>query len=95
MGTSRSFWVNDMDAVAIDTLEEMMESYRERGVHFLFASMKGPIRDLVQRAGWDKKYGNIFQYPSLSHALEEVEKSKKLEDLNRKSPHELDGLKKT
>lgn len=69
--------VNDMDAVAIDTLEEMMDSYRERGVRFLFASMKGPVRDLVQRAGWDKKYGNVFQYPTLAHALAEIEQKRK------------------
>ncbi len=66
--------VNDMDAVAVDALEEMMDNYRERGIRFLFAAMKGPVRDLIQRAGWEKKYGLIFQYPSLSHALKEVRK---------------------
>jgi len=66
--------VNDMDAVAVDVLEEMMDNYRDRGIRFLFAAMKGPVRDLVQRAGWEKKYGPIFQYPSLSHALKEVRK---------------------
>jgi len=63
-----------MDAVAVDALEEMMDNYQERGIRFLFAAMKGPVRDLIQRAGWEKKYGPIFQYPSLSHALEEVRK---------------------
>jgi MFS superfamily sulfate permease-like transporter len=28
--------VNDIDAVAIDTLEEIMETYKERGIRFLF-----------------------------------------------------------
>jgi sulfate permease, SulP family len=50
--------VNDIDAVAIDTLEEIVETYQERGIKFLFAGMKGPIRDLVDKAGWEEKYGN-------------------------------------
>ncbi len=64
--------VNDMDAVAVDALEEMMDNYRDRGIQFLFAAMKGPVRDLVERAGWPEKYGDIYQYPSLSHALAKV-----------------------
>jgi sulfate permease, SulP family len=70
--------VNDMDAVAVDALEETMDNYRDRGIRFLFSAMKGPVRDLVQRAGWAEKYGDIFQYPSLSHALKETEKTKQL-----------------
>jgi len=69
--------VNDMDAVAVDSLEELMDNYQERGIRFLFASMKGPVRDLVLRAGWEKKYGPIFQYPSLFHALKEIPKAEK------------------
>lgn len=69
--------VNDMDAVAVDALEEMMDNYRDRGIRFLFATMKGPVRDLILRAGWDEKYGSIFQYPTLAHALKETEKTKR------------------
>ncbi len=61
--------VNDMDAVAIDNLEEIMETYQERGIRFLFAEMKGPVRDLVERAGWQEKYGAQIKYPSIRHAL--------------------------
>jgi SulP family sulfate permease len=66
-----------MDVVAADALEEMMDNSRDRGVRFLFAGMKGPVRDLIQRAGWDEKYGDIFHYPTLSHALKETEKAKR------------------
>lgn len=65
--------VNDMDAIAIDALEEMMDAYREKKVFFLFAEMKGPVRDLIMKAGWEEKYGNQFQYPSIEHALREIE----------------------
>lgn len=68
--------VNDMDAVAIDALEEMMDNYRERGIQFLFTAMKGPVRDLVQRAGWKERYGDIYHYPSLNHALAHLEQLK-------------------
>lgn len=57
--------VNDMDAVAIDTFEDMMDRYKERGIGFLFANVKGPVRDLLLRAGWDKKYGHHFYPPSV------------------------------
>ncbi len=65
--------VNDMDAVAIDALEEVIDAYKGR-VRFLMAEMKGPVRDLVKIAGWEEKYGNRFQYPSINHALKEIEK---------------------
>jgi len=65
--------VNDMDAIAIDALEEIMDLYREKQVLFLLAEMKGPVRDLVMKAGWKEKYGKQFQYPSIKHALREIE----------------------
>jgi SulP family sulfate permease len=64
--------VNDIDGVAIDTLEEIIETYKERGIRFLFAGMKGPIRDLVAKAGWKEKYGNQIKYLSIRHALQET-----------------------
>ncbi len=65
--------VNDMDAIAIDALEEIMNVYREKKVLFLFAEMKGPVRDLVMKAGWQEKYGKQFQYFSIEHALRGIE----------------------
>jgi SulP family sulfate permease len=64
--------VNDMDAVAIDRLSEMMDSYRDQGIQFTWASMKGPVRDLVARAEWEKKYGKQMEYLSIHHALKGI-----------------------
>jgi SulP family sulfate permease len=64
--------VNDIDAVAVSVLEEMMEQYKTRGIRFLYASMKGPVRDLVKRAGWHEKYGESFQYLSIQKALDRI-----------------------
>jgi SulP family sulfate permease len=66
--------VNDVDAVAVDALGEIVENYSEHGIRFLFAGMKGPVRDLVGRAGWEEKYGEAFQYPSLEQALKSIGK---------------------
>jgi len=61
--------VNDMDSAAIDALEEIMATYKERGIQFLLAGMKGPARDLVARAGWEEKYGEAVRNHSLHSAL--------------------------
>jgi sulfate permease, SulP family len=64
--------VNDIDAVAVNTLEELMEAYEQRGIAFAFTAMKGPVRDLVERAGWDRKFGHRYKYPSTRHLLIEA-----------------------
>ncbi|NWF53737.1 MAG: solute carrier family 26 protein [Syntrophaceae bacterium] len=64
--------VNDIDAPAIDALEEIMRKYEDRGIRFFFAGMKGPVRDLVAHAGWEEKYREAFQYPSLQSALKSI-----------------------
>jgi len=64
--------VNDMDAVAAHTLEDIMADYSGRGIGFLFADMKGPVRDLVNRAGWSEKYDKHINYFSIHHALRDM-----------------------
>jgi SulP family sulfate permease len=64
--------VNDMDAVAIETLEGIISDYQDRHIRFLFAGMKGPVRDIVARAQWGKKYGESVDYLSIQHALRDI-----------------------
>jgi SulP family sulfate permease len=64
--------VNDIDAVAIDTLEDVIENYHGKQIQFLFAGMKGPVRDLVAKAGWEEKYGEGITYLSLQQALQHI-----------------------
>ncbi len=61
--------VNDMDAVAVDALETLMRDYQEQGIRFLFAEAKGPVRDLLSRAGWPERYGPEAMPHSIEHAL--------------------------
>ena len=64
--------VNDFDAVAIETLERLMAEYATQGMTFHFAGMKGPLRDLVTRAGWAEKYGDQIMHLSLHHAVQRL-----------------------
>ena len=77
--TSKLKWVifdfsgiNDVDAVAISTLENIIEAYSERGIRFLFCCMKGPVRDLVAKAGWEEKYGEHIGYRLLQQAVKRI-----------------------
>jgi SulP family sulfate permease len=62
--------VNDIDAVALQTLEDLMESLKERDIEVHIAGMKGPVRDIVAKAGWTKKFGTNISHLSVQHALE-------------------------
>lgn len=65
------FWsVNDIDAVAIETLENLMSQYGTTGRRFLFAGVKGPVRDLMLRAGWGETVGKDMWHLSVQHALD-------------------------
>jgi sulfate permease, SulP family len=64
--------VNDIDAVSIDALEKLMEAYGHQGIRFSFASMKGPVRDLVIHAGWEDKFGDRIKHLSIQHALRSI-----------------------
>jgi len=64
--------VNDIDAVAVDRMSDIMDNYREQGIQFVFAGMKGPVRDLVSKAGWREKYGKQCEYLSLQYALKGI-----------------------
>ncbi len=65
--------VNDIDAVALETLEDLMQSLNERDVKVHIAGMKGPVRDIVERAGWTKKFGKNISHLSVQHALEALD----------------------
>jgi len=64
--------INDVDAVAISTLEDIIKASSERGIRFAFCCMKGPVRDLVAKAGWEGKYGENIGYRSLQQALKQI-----------------------
>ncbi|UCH25994.1 MAG: solute carrier family 26 protein [Trueperaceae bacterium] len=64
--------VNDVDAVALETLAERRRELAEQGIDLYLASVKGPVRDLMVKAGWVETWGDTIFHPSIKHALAEV-----------------------
>ncbi len=64
--------VNDMDAVAVSILEDLMAQARHRGVRFAFAGMKAQVRDVAVRAGWHERLESAMEYPSLVAAVQDL-----------------------
>jgi sulfate permease, SulP family len=64
--------VNDMDAVAVETLEALIGEMESQGVTVRIAAMKGPVRDITARAGWPERFGDRIAYGSIERALEDM-----------------------
>jgi SulP family sulfate permease len=64
--------VNDIDAIAIHVFNGVMDNYSEKGVTFLFAGMKGQVRDIVKRSDLQRMFGENIMYGNLKQALKKV-----------------------
>lgn len=64
--------VNDIDGVAIETLEKLMHTWQETGRHVYIAAMKGPVRDLASKAGWFDAFPGQLEHLSVKHVLTEL-----------------------
>jgi sulfate permease, SulP family len=64
--------VNAVDAVAIDELDEVIHQYEDAGIAFYIAGMKGPVHEVIERAGWTKKYGEKISYISVHQAVQAI-----------------------
>lgn len=62
--------VNSIDAVAAQTMEELMEELKLRGISVHIAAMKGPVRDVAAKAGWRERFGPRLDHLSLEGALQ-------------------------
>jgi SulP family sulfate permease len=61
--------INDIDAVALETLEALMHAYAHQGIRVLVCGMKGPVRDVVYRAGWFDTFADSLSYNTVEQAL--------------------------
>ncbi len=59
--------VNDIDTVSIDKLEEILVHWE---IEVLFASMKGSIREIVNRVNWNIKYEEQQYHLNLERLLQ-------------------------
>lgn len=66
--------VNDIDTISIKVLEEIMEEYQqEHGVSFLYANLKGQVRDSLNNADWNQKYQEKTAYITMDQLLDDHE----------------------
>ena len=56
----------------LTTLDRLIGTYAEHGITVAFAGMKGPVRDLAERAGWTEKYGRLISFLTLEQAVREL-----------------------
>lgn len=61
--------VNDIDGVALETLEKLMHTWQDVGRHVHIAAMKGPVRDLATKASWFDAFPGQLEHLSIQHAL--------------------------
>lgn len=66
--------INDIDASAEATLEEIHERLQMRGVELYLASVKGPVRDLMDRAGATEQIGADHFFLDVHEAVEAAQK---------------------
>ena len=80
--------VNDVDTISVDTLEDLIEFCDNKKITVLFASMKGSIRDTVDKAKWNEKYTEQSNHLTLEQLLKS--KGISIEKEEAANPHVLD-----
>ena len=61
--------INQLDASADATLHELLEELSASNIKLYFASVKGPVMDVMQRSGFDKKLGSDHYFLNLKDAV--------------------------
>ena len=64
--------INQLDSSAESALEDLRRDYQERGIHFVMAGVKAPVREVMQRSGlWEKlgASGHVLRVHDAMQAL--------------------------
>jgi SulP family sulfate permease len=64
--------INTLDSTSIHTLDEIIASYLDRQIPLLWAEVKGPVRDLMDRSGLTEKIGHRHFFLTLQDAVDFV-----------------------
>jgi high affinity sulfate transporter 1 len=67
--------ITDVDTTASDMLEDLDEWLNDRGISLVFAEMKDPVREKIQRYGLDRTIDPTHFYPTIRAAVEAFERS--------------------
>lgn len=68
--------VNSIDAVALHSLKELIQTYNEASIEFVFSGVKGPVLDLMKKADFTENPAKRISYFSIVQALKEIAVSK-------------------
>jgi high affinity sulfate transporter 1 len=61
--------VTSVDVTAGDTIAELDDALRERGIKFCFAELKDPVKDKLKRFGLFARFGEDCFFPTLGAAV--------------------------
>ena len=64
--------VADIDAVALDALEDLTRSYQAAGITVQLACVRGHLLEIFERAAWFEQNSSTSQYPTVELALESL-----------------------
>ncbi len=65
--------INEIDAQAVRALEELADDLARRGIGFYMSNVRGPVRDVLQRASFYRKLGADHFFYSKEEAVEILE----------------------
>lgn len=65
--------INYIDSSAMNILKQMVLDYRDQGIYFYFAAVKGPVRDAMHRDGIIKTIGSHRFFLTKQNALEYID----------------------
>ncbi len=66
--------MNGIDSSGLHTFDEIIENSKTQGIQFYVAGLKGPIRDIFQRAGITQKLGSDHFFFRIQHAVDFYDK---------------------
>ena len=61
--------ITDVDTTAADMLEDLDEALNERGISLVFAEMKDPVREKIERYGLTRTIDPAHFFPTLDEAI--------------------------
>ncbi|CAM3877080.1 SulP family inorganic anion transporter [Alkalicoccus chagannorensis] len=65
--------VNDIDTMGITALERVVEKYETDGeLHIWFVNVKGQVRELLEQAGWERRFPENIRPSTLSGLMKEI-----------------------
>ncbi len=62
--------IGNIDTTAMETLEEIVEEYRQQYIHFYFAGVRGPVRDQMERSGFPDRIGTNHFFLTIQEAVD-------------------------